>query len=558
MKQTKERSLNQGAGALPKLCGSDIELSNFIDGTSQIGGTGWEAAQALLREIRGLPAQHESASFDAKWPAAAGYSRTGDGVGASTYSSSGGWDFNPQDVGRRFLPSSGFSAYIDLNHLEVCAGEVFSAFDQCAARKAMLSVAQIALERANAKRFENRRIKLLVNNSDGLGHSWGSHLSVLIQRQSFDNILWRKPLHLQFLASFQVSNILLSGQGKVGTENSRPAAPYQLSQRADFFECLLGTQTTQNRPIVNSRDESLTGRRVFGDSSEPARLHIIFYDSHLADGSCVLTVGSTQMILTMLELGLANPQLVLDDPLEAVVSYSHDPTLKTHAELITKKRLTILELQSAYLEEVKRHAARGVFGGIVPRYEEIIALWEDTLNKFAAGDLMALAPRLDWVMKLMAIDRAMELNPSLDWDSPEVKMLDAMYSSLGGDGLFQNYEASGFAERLIPAERVEYFTENPPEDTRAWTRAMVLRRALSEGIEVESVDWDRMTFRMRGRYPWPTYRTLELANPFGFTRAEAEPIFDSCEEFADLLDGLEALASDAGSELLAYTPAINQ
>jgi proteasome accessory factor A len=419
-------------------------------------------------------------------------------------------------------------------------------------------VARGALQRANAKRPGDRQIKVLVNNSDGLGHSWGSHLSVLIQRQAFDNILWRKPLHLQFLASFQVSNLLLSGQGKAGAENARPAAPYQLSQRADFFECLLGIQTTQNRPIVNSRDESLAGRRFLGDSPDPARLHIIFYDSHLADGSCVLTVGSTQMILTMLELGLVNPQLVLDDPLEAVVLYSHDPTFKARAELISKKRVTILELQSAYLEEVKRHAARGVFEGIVPRCEEIIALWEDTLNKFAACDLTALAPRLDWVMKLMAIDRAMELSPSLDWDSPEIKMLDAMYSSLGDDGLFRNYEASGFTERLVPTERVEYFTKNPPQETRAWTRAWLLRRAMNDGVEVESVDWDRMTFKMRGRYAWPTYRTLELANPFGFTRAEAEPIFDSCEEFADLLDGLESLASDAGPKPLAYIPAINQ
>ncbi len=558
MKLMQEESLYQAAGALRKLCGSDVELSNFIVGTSQMGGTGWEAAQALLSEIKGLPAQRESVYFDTKWPSVTAYSRTGVGARTTNYLSSGGWDFNPQDVGRRFLPASGFSAYIDMNHLEVCAGEVFSAYDQCASRKAMLCVARGALQRANAKRPGDRKIKVLVNNSDGLGHSWGSHLSVLIQRQTFDNILWRKPLHLQFLASFQVSNILLSGQGKAGTENARPAAPYQLCQRADFFECLLGIQTTHNRPIVNSRDESLAGRRVPVDSPEPARLHIIFYDSHLADGSCVLTVGSTQMILTMLELGLVNPHLVLDDPLKAVVSYSHDPTLKARAELISKKRVTILELQSAFLEEVKRHAARGIFEGIVPRYEEIIALWEDTLNKFAAGDLPALAPRLDWVMKLMAIDRAMELSPSLDWDSPEIKMLDAMYSSLGDDGLFRNYEASGFTERLVPTERVEYFTENPPEDTRAWTRASLLRRAMSEGIEVESVDWDRMTFKMRGRYAWPTYRTLELANPFGFTRAEAEPIFESCEEFADLLDGLESLASDAGSELLAYTHAINE
>jgi len=43
---------------------------------------------------------------------------------------------------------------------------------------------------------------------------------------------------------------------------------------------------------------------------------------------------------------------------------------------------------------------------------------------------MALAPRLDWVMKLMAIERAMEQSPELEWDSPEVKVIDMLYSSL--------------------------------------------------------------------------------------------------------------------------------
>jgi proteasome accessory factor A len=251
-----------------------------------------------------------------------------------------------------------------------------------------------------------------------------------------------------------------------------------------------------------------------------------------------------QLILTLLELGIVNPRLILDDPLAALHRYSHDPSLKTSAKLITGQRVTALELQCAYLDEVKRRAAQGIFEGVVPRYEEIISLWEDTLNKFTRGDLMALAPRLDWVMKLMAIERAIDDNPGLDWDSPEIKMIDHLYSSLDDDGLYWAYEACGFAERLVPEERIDYFTQNPPEDTRAWTRAMLLRRAVSDNIEVDSVDWDRITFRIRGRYPWASYRAFEMANPLGFTRAEAEPIFENCSEFGDLLDGLESLAAN--------------
>jgi proteasome accessory factor A len=183
---------------------------------------------------------------------------------------------------------------------------------------------------------------------------------------------------------------------------------------------------------------------------------------------------------------------------------------------------------------------------MVPRAEEVIALWEDTVVKLERGDLLALAPRLDWVMKLMAIERAMDDQPSLNWDSPEVKMLDQTYSSLEG-GLYFAYEAAGFAERLVPTERISWFTQNPPEDTRAWTRAMLLRRAASEGIEVETIDWDRIVFKFLGIRSWPNCRTLDLADPLAFTRTEAEPIFESSRSFTELLDGLEAIAGGVGA-----------
>jgi hypothetical protein len=145
----------------------------------------------------------------------------------------------------------------------------------------------------------------------------------------------------------------------------------------------------------------------------------------------------------------------------------------------------------------------------------------------------------------MSIERAMEQRPELDWNSPAVKVIDHLYSSLDDDGLYWAYQASGFSEQLVPPERIAHFTANPPTDTRAWTRAMLLRRAASENVEVESVDWDRITFKIRGQYAWPSYRTLDMADPLSFTQDVAQPIFDNSADFGDLLDGLELLTSDA-------------
>jgi hypothetical protein len=251
----KERSV-------PKLVGADFELGNFILGLTRSGGSGPEAARALLGEIEGVDATRAGRI---RW-----------------LRSSWSWG-DPQDSGRKFLASNGGCAYIDLDHLELCIPEVRSAFDHAAASAALLLIARAAQRRANERLPEGRRIQVLVNNSDGQSNSYGSHLNFLVSRAVLADLLERRPHYLQFLATHQLSSLVYAGQGKVGAENGRPAVAYQLSQRADFLETLLGLQTTFRRPIVNSRDETLCGR-----SRALARLHVIFYDNTLCPGASVL------------------------------------------------------------------------------------------------------------------------------------------------------------------------------------------------------------------------------------------------------------------------------
>ena len=70
----------------------------------------------------------------------------------------------------------------------------------------------------------------------------------------------------------------------------------------------------------------------------------------------------------------------------------------------------------------------------------------------------------------------MRQNPSWTWDSPELKTLDLMYGSLR-NGLYWACERSGMIEPVVSEAEIERFTHEPPEDTRAWTRAMLLRQA---------------------------------------------------------------------------------
>lgn len=554
---------------LPTLNGADTELGNFIRGLERPGGTGYEASRALLREIEGFPKRENSYHLSAggyqpakaaskiissarsavtkaclpplKAPTAHSYVPIFD---SPKYSyPSYGYGYDPQDWGRKFIGNGG-CVYIDMDHAELCIPEVRSALEHVAYFHAMLRVAREAQQKANEKLPAGQSIEVLVNNSDGHGNSQGAHVNFLISRKTFNNIFYRKPHYMQFLASYLASSIIFTGAGKVGSENDCPPVNYQLSQRADFMETLVALQTTYHRPILNSRDESLCGSRWGNGSHSPedemARLHVIFFDSNLCQVACFLKVGVTQIVLAMLEQEWISPNLLLDDPLEALLSWSHDPTLTVKNRLVIDSRYTAAELQLAIFNLACRFVATGGAEGIVPQVHEIMDLWGNTLECLSRGEVEALAPRLDWVLKLHILRSAMSKN-KLSWDSPKIKYLDHIYSSLNPDeGLYLAFEKSGAVQRLVPESEIVRAMYQPPEDTRAWLRSEILRRA--EPADIEDVDWDSIRLRIKnnGRSLWLPYssHTLEMNNPLGSSRKELEAVFAESSSFSESLQKL--------------------
>jgi proteasome accessory factor A len=518
---------------VPKLCGADVELGSFRPGAAYPFATD-DIARALLREIDGLPGD------------------SGDSAGvylsSSSAPSSGGFRIavpapgllyacDSQDWGRKFLPSNGGCVYIDLGHLELCQPEVLSAFDHVAAWHAMLRIARCALDKANRHEPASRRITVLVNNSDGHGNSYGSHLSFLVTRRAWDNLFRHKLHQLIYLASYQASAIVFTGAGKVGSENGVSPVAYQLSQRADFIETLTGAQTTYQRPLVNSRDEALCGA-----GGTLARLHVIFFDSTLCHVASLLKVGVMQIVLAMIEADQIAPGLLLDNPLQALRDWSRDPSLRARANTVAGERLTAVELQQRFLDEAKRFAEGGGFDRVVPRARDILELWGDTLRLLEQRDFAALAPRLDWVLKMTMLERVLRSRADLDWGSPQIKHLDHMYSSLDeSDGLYWAFERDGLTTSVASNAEIERRVSEPPEDTRAWTRAMLLR-SVERGL-VEEVNWDVVRIRAAARGARP--RIVSLSNPLAGTRDEMAHVFTDRGGMDDVIEALALPAAGA-------------
>jgi proteasome accessory factor A len=271
-----------------------------------------------------------------------------------------------------------------------------------------------------------------------------------------------------------------------------------------------------------------------------ARLHVIFFDPTLCQVATLLRAGTLQIVTAMIEAGFVSPVLALDDPLEALQRWGHDPSLTARARMVEGGHLTAVELQQRFLEEARRFHDEHGFDGIVPRAAQILDLWEDTLTKLRERDFDTLGRRLDWVLKRQMLERAMAARPSLGWASHEVRHLDQMYASVDdGDGLFWAFERAGLVDTVIGEDQIERAVREPPDDTRAWTRAHLLRRAGTG--RAERVDWNLVGVRVHGRSPhwWTERRTVYLARPDRATRAEHEALFAGDRPVEEIVSALQ-------------------
>lgn len=537
----------------PKLAGADVELGNFIVGAAQPGSvTHAEASRAILRAVRGVervseyrttcncPACRDRRDAPAPSPLA---STSWPAGGLPTYAYNAAVD--TQDWGRKYLPTNGGCVYIDADHIELCLPEVCSAYDHVASWRAMLLIATEALDRANTQMPSGQRIVALVNNSDGLGNAYGSHLDMLVTRECFDSIFQRKLHYQLLLASYFASSMVFCGSGKVGVEHGRSDVGFQISARADHFFRLNGLSTMfPERALVNSRDESLCG---FPSATLPddhpsrkyARLHIIAFDNTLNQVACLQRVGVTQLFLAMMEQGQLDTRLILDDPLQAIVAYSHDPMLQATARLASGDAYSAVDIQEAIFERATRFVEEGRAEGLVPRAAEILQIWGETLGLLRRRDFASLAKRVDWVLKWQILEQVMA-EQHLTWQSPEIKHLDQIYGSLAPqEGLFWAYEKSGLLERIVTAGEIERFVHEPPTDTRAWLRANLLRRA--DPASVIDVDWQSLRLKFRqgqASYAPYTYHTLDMSDPFDFTKPRCEERLQEAESLEAFVRGL--------------------
>ena len=172
--------------------------------------------------------------------------------------------------------TNGARYYVDHAHPEASTPECSDAREVVVWDKAAERILIASMEAAKPLLPEGQEILVHKNNSDGKGNSYGCHENYLMDRA----VPFGRIVH--GIMPFFVTRQLFTGAGKVGCESpgtSSADVPFQLSQRADFFEEEVGLETTLKRPIVNTRDEP------HADAQKYRRLHVIVHEQQIRPAS---------------------------------------------------------------------------------------------------------------------------------------------------------------------------------------------------------------------------------------------------------------------------------
>jgi Pup amidohydrolase len=425
-----------------------------------------------------------------------------------------------EDVGlANLILTNGARLYVDHAHPEYSTPECTNPRDVLRWDKAGELVIAAA---ANAVDVPGQnRIVLYKNNTDNKGASYGAHENYLMQRSTpFPDII-------KHLTPFFVSRQVVCGAGRVGLGQDGREHGFQISQRADYFEVEVGLETTLKRPIINTRDEP------HADPEKYRRLHVIIGDANLSEISTYLKVGTTSLVLAMIEDGWLRQngiELGVEHPVAAQRAVSHDPTLAHQVTLRDGRRMTAVQLQMEYCEQARKHVEDRLGSDVDPVTADVLSRWESTLDRLAA-DHMQLSTELDWVAKLALLEGYRQ-RESLDWDAPKLHLVDLQYSDIRQDkGLYNRLVARGSMKTLITEAEVQSAVANPPEDTRAYFRGRCLERYPTQ---VAAASWDSLIFDV-GRESLQRVPTLE---PLRGTKAHVGALLDRSETALDLLEGL--------------------
>jgi proteasome accessory factor A len=408
------------------------------------------------------------------------------------------WD---EPAGNGGFLFNGGRCYIDMGHLEYCTPECMNLLDVLrydAAGDATL------MQAVRALRLE-KEINFIRNNIDHYtGATFGCHENYLVRRSA--------PLsevNVHSLLAFLTLRMLYVSAGRVGSTVAAEARGelartglenvFQVSQRADYINNDLFEWVQFNRAIINTRDEPLADARKY------RRLHLLHGDSNVLPASLLLKVGTTSLVLDLLEMN-ALPKTALADAVVTFRTLSHQPDGPWLAQLADGHCADAVHLLMQY-----QQAANAELRGRDTETDDLLTIWGETLTALAE-DPDRLVGQVDWITKRWLLRQFRE-QEDIPWSHPWMKSQDLEFHHVDPTRSLGLALARTPAPWQVPEKDILQATTKPPENTRAAIRSETMHLLHEEGCSY-FIDWEIIGAEGGN--------SLHLLNPFESSSKEAE------------------------------------
>ncbi|MDE3064612.1 MAG: proteasome accessory factor PafA2 [Acidobacteriota bacterium] len=417
--------------------------------------------------------------------------------------------------------TNGARLYVDHAHPEYSSPECRTPLEATLYDAAGEEVLRRALAAANEGLGPADAITLYKTNSDGKGNSYGTHENYLLAREvDFGHVVRAMVPHF-------VSRQIVVGAGKVGaeTDDALAHAPaYQVSQRAEFFEEVVGLETTLKRPIVNTRDEP------HGDAERFRRLHVIIGDANLSQVATLVKLGSTALLLAALEdLGPHVFPSPPRHPVAAVRAIALDPGLSATFPCEDGSTRSAWDVQDLLWRLADGYvSARG--GAAVAPPEEVALIlrhWREMLDG-VRDDPDGVADRVEWAAKRRVVEGYRErydLGPT----DARLRAIDLQFHDLRPERSLAR--RVGLREVVGEAE-IREAVHNPPRTTRAYFRGECVARYPEQ---IVAANWDSVVFDL-GEGP---LQRVPMMDPLRGTAELTADLLETSATADDLLSALD-------------------
>ncbi len=424
--------------------------------------------------------------------------------------------FEPAESGGFLM--NGARLYIDAvgSHLEYATAECrqlddLIANDRAGQRQIVRAIHEMGLEDG---------VSIYNNSVDHFGgHTFGCHENYLIRAE--DDFLQRAaPQFYPFLVTRQI----FAGVGRVGGHilsgreggptyqdiEDHPidyiwvsqiygvlpdtSVPFQLSQRADHILKTMASKVRFNRAIINPKWEH------YYTHDGMTRLHLLFGESNQNEYAYKLKIGTTLLVLRLLEDGLVPEWLDLASPIRTLRTVSRDQTFKWPVMMANGDQMSAIAIQREYLQLAQ------LYGGESTQTDWILREWESILDGLEK-DPMQLGDRIDWVAKRQIVEEY-KSEENLSWTDDALHSVDLEYHNIDpSTGLFYGYQEMGRSRRELTDLDITVAMTDPPQDTRAKARARLVEQVLNRrGPQFYMFDWSGVAL--------DRYNYVDLTDPF--------------------------------------------